>query len=48
MTDKIWVKPIKNKKAPTIKKSLLSIFETINGPIQEIASDSGNVEWYDW
>jgi len=41
MSDKIWVRPIKNKKAPTIKKALTSIFETINGPITELASDAG-------
>jgi hypothetical protein len=41
MCDKIWVRPIKNKKAPTIKKALTSIFETLNGQITEIASDAG-------
>jgi len=42
MSDKIWLRPIKNKKASTIKKALTSIFETINGQITEIASDEGN------
>jgi len=41
MSDKIWIRPIRNKKAPTIKKALTSIFATINGPITEIASDEG-------
>jgi hypothetical protein len=45
MSDRLWIRPIKNKKAPTIKKALSSIFETINGPITEIASDEGELQY---
>jgi hypothetical protein len=46
MSDRLWIRPIRNKKAPTIKKALSSIFETINGPITEIASDEGELQFH--
>jgi IS30 family transposase len=38
---KIWAELIKNKFARTIRKILEKIFDSINGPITELASDSG-------
>lgn len=39
---KIWAQLIKNKFARTIRKILENIFDSINGPITELASDSGS------
>lgn len=49
MSQHIWAVPITNKSAPTIKKALTIIFDSIQKPIgeacswiSEVASDQGN------
>ena len=40
----VWAEPIKNKSAPTIRRVLTSIFDSITHPIKDVTSISNAIQ----
>jgi len=40
----VWAEPIKNKSAPTIRKVLTNIFDSITHPIKEVSTFSNAIQ----